>query len=194
MDVMGLMTGFGLSASAGGRASLVALMLGLFHYTPYFELSSSYAWLASIPVMCVLGVIALTEMYIDAHPDLKDFAHYPTYLSSFIVGFIALSASTGDVDPSLLMLVGSGLLGGGTSSVVRYMRNSVTQYIDDTAEAVDGVLGDGTANKKRSWTENAGTVALGSTAIFLPVLILGAMALLLMVFFWLRRRNKRSES
>ena len=194
MDLMNLMTGFGLSTAAGGRASLIALLLGCFHYTEYFELGPSYVWLASPPVMCVLGVVAAAEMYIDSHPDLKDFAHYPSYLSSFIVGFIALSASTGEVDSNLLMLVGSGVLGGVTSSTMRFARNTVTEYLDHASEAVGSVLGDGVVNKKRSWLENAGTVGIGATSILLPFIVVGIVAILAVLFFWLRSKNKRATS
>ncbi len=186
-----LITGFGLAAGAGGRASLVALLLGVFHYTPYFELSPSFAWLASIPVLFILGVIGVAEMWIDAHPDLKEFAHYPTYLSAFAVGFIALAASTGDVDSSLLSLAGSGILGGLTGTTARYARNQITEFIDNSTGAIDNVLGDGVLNTKRSMAENVATAGIVGTTIALP--IFGAIAVLLLLvggFFWWRGGNK----
>jgi len=182
-----LITGFGLAAGAGGRASLVALLLGLSHYTPYFELAPSFAWLASIPVLFILGVIGLTEMWVDAHPDFKEFAHYPTYLSAFMVGFIALAASTGDVDSNLLSLAGSGILGGVTGTVARYARNEVTEFIDNTTSAMGDVIGDGALNAKRSMIENVATVGVVGATITLP--ILGVIAFVLLVigaFFWAR--------
>lgn len=186
-----LITGFGLAAGAGGRASLVALLLGLSHYTPYFELAPSFAWLASIPVLFILGVIGLTEMWVDAHPDFKEFAHYPTYLSAFMVGFIALAASTGDVDSNLLSLAGSGILGGVTGTVARYARNEVTEFIDNTTSAMGDVIGDGALNTKRSMIENVATVGVVGATITLP--ILGVIAFVLLVvgaFFWARSSSK----
>ena len=44
-----LITGFGL-AGAGGRASLVALLLGIVHYTPHL-IGARFHWLASIPML-----------------------------------------------------------------------------------------------------------------------------------------------
>jgi hypothetical protein len=186
-----LMTGFGLATGAGGRASLVALGLGVFHHTEYFELGNDYLWLASIPVMFVLGVVAIAEIWIDSHPDLKDFAHYPTYLSSFIVGFIALSASTGTVDSNLLILGGSGVLGGVTSTGVRYVRNEITTFIEDSTEAFNGALGDGKTTSGRSWIENGGTVGLTAVAIVAPY-IAGAVCILLFVggLYWMAKRRK----
>lgn len=186
-----LITGFGLAAGAGGRASLVALLLGLSHYTPYFELAPSFAWLASIPVLFILGVIGLTEMWVDAHPDFKEFAHYPTYLSAFMVGFIALAASTGDVDSNLLSLAGSGILGGVTGTVARYARNEVTEFIDNTTSAMGDVIGDGALNTKRSMIENVATVGVVGATITLP--IIGVIAFVLLVvgaFFWARSSSK----
>ena len=173
-----LITGFGLAAGAGGRASLVALLLGVCHYTPYFDLAPSFEWLASIPVLFILGVIGLTEMWVDAHPDLKEFAHYPTYLSSFIVGFIALAASTGEVDSNILSLAGSGILGGVTGTIARYARNEVTEFIDNTTGALGDVLGDGALNTKRSMMENMATVSIVGATITLP--IVGVIAVVLL--------------
>lgn len=186
-----LMTGFGLATGAGGRASIVALALGVFHHTEYFELGNDYLWLASIPVMCVLGVVALAEIWIDSHPDLKDLAHYPTYLSSFIVGFIALSASTGTVDSNLLMLGGSGILGGITSTGVRYVRNEITNLIEDSTASFNDVIGDGRATSSRSWIENTGTIGLTATAFVAPY-IAGAACLILFFggLFWMLKRRK----
>ena len=182
-----LITGFGLAAGAGGRASLVALLLGLFHYTPYFDLAGPFAWLASIPVLCILAVIGVTEMWVDAHPDLKEFAHYPTYLSAFMVGFIALAASTGDVDSNMLSLAGSGILGGVTGSISRYARNGITEFIDNSTTALDDVLGDGVLNTKRSIVENVATAGIVGGTIALPFIGAG-LAFLFLVggFFWFR--------
>ena len=186
-----LITGFGLAAGAGGRASLVALLLGVCHYTPYFELAPSFEWLASIPVLFILGVIGLTEMWVDAHPDLKEFAHYPTYLSSFIVGFIALAASTGEVDSNILSLAGSGILGGVTGTIARYARNEVTEFIDNTAGALGDVLGDGALNTKRSMMENMATVSIVGATITLPIVgVIAVVLLLIGGIVWARRSRK----
>lgn len=186
-----LITGFGLAAGAGGRASLVALLLGLSHYTPYFDLAPSFAWLASIPVLFILGVIGLTEMWVDAHPDFKEFAHYPTYLSAFMVGFIALAASTGDVDSNLLSLAGSGILGGVTGTVARYARNEVTEFIDNTTSAMGDVIGDGALNTKRSMIENVATVSVVGATITLPILgVIAFVVLVVCALFWARSSSK----
>ena len=186
-----LITGFGLAAGAGGRASLVALLLGIFHYTPYFELAPSFDWLSSIPVLFILGVIGLTEMWVDAHPDLKEFAHYPTYLSSFMVGFIALAASTGDVDSNILSLAGSGILGGITGTIARYARNEVTEFIDNTTSVLGDVIGDGALNTKRSMMENVATVSIVGATITLPIVgIIAILMLLIGGIIWAKRGHK----
>ena len=101
---MSYIVGFGLAAGAGGRASLVVLGLGLFHYTGYFELSDPYLWIASPPVLAVVGVLALVEILADMSPDFSELADLAGYLPAAIAGFIALSAVTGQVDDSLLRL------------------------------------------------------------------------------------------
>jgi len=194
--LMSLMTGFGLASGAGGRASLVALLLGIFHYTEYFELSQQFEWVASPPVMGVLAVIAIVEMWADAHPELSEFSEYPTYLMSFAVGFISLSAATGAVDNNLIQLAGSGILGGGTALGVRYVRSEVSEFISDIGEGVDGTVGDGTTNKIRSWFENGATVSVASIAVLMPVLAVIAIVLFLLIggFLLFSRRSKSETS
>jgi len=181
MDLMGLMTGFGLASGAGGRASLVALLLGVFHHTEYFELATQFDWLASPPVMGVLAVIALLEIWVDAHPDMSGLSEIPTYFTSFIVGFIALSASTGSVDSNLLELVGSGVFGGGTALGIRYVRSEVSSFVNIMGEGIDGTVGEGTTNKARSWMENGITVGIATTSVLIPFVAIGAVVLFVII-------------
>lgn len=135
MDLLGYITGLGLAAGAGGRAALVVLGLGIFHHTGYFELGSSYLWIAAPPVLAVLGVVAAAEIAADLSPDLSELADLAGYLPSFVAGFIALSAATGQVDESLLRLSASGLLGGATGAGMRWVRNRFASVIRSTSDA-----------------------------------------------------------
>ena len=129
MDLLSYMTAFGLASGAGGRASMVLFSLGIFHHTAYFNLSESFLWVASVPVLFVLGALTLVEVLADLHPELSELNDMAQYLPSLVSGFIAFAAVTGDVDSSLLQLVASGVMGGATSSVVRYARNQVSNIV-----------------------------------------------------------------
>ena len=61
-SLMTYMAAFGLAAGAGAKAVIPVLALGAFSYTPYFELSQRFAWIADPPVMIVLGVLVFVEI------------------------------------------------------------------------------------------------------------------------------------
>lgn len=123
--LMSYLTGFGLAGGVGTKAFIPVVLLGAFHYSPYFELSERWLWIASPPVMIVLGVMALVEIVVDSSPELGEYADAIGYLPKLAAGFIAFAAATGTVDSSLLELSASGLLGSGTAVGVHWLRNKV---------------------------------------------------------------------
>jgi hypothetical protein len=185
MDLMALMTGFGLAAAAGGRACLVLAALGAFHYTPYFELGPSFQWVASPVVICVAAVLAIVEIVADSHPELAEVVALASYLPKFVVGFIALSAATGDVDASLLQLGASGVVGGGTASAVHYVRSRVRETVHDFSADLESV------NSGYSWIESGGVLALTGASVLVPVIGVAVIALLVIGGVWASRRMGR---
>lgn len=123
--LMQYLTAFGLASGAGTKATIPMLALGLFHYTPWFELSGRWDWIASPPVLATLLIMLIAELWIDSHPELGEWASWAAYLPTMVSGFIAFAAATGTVDRSLLQLAGSGLLGGATSVAVLAGRNRI---------------------------------------------------------------------
>ncbi len=61
-SLMTYMAAFGLASGAGAKAVIPVLALGAFSYTPYFELSQRFAWIADPAVMIVLGVLVFVEI------------------------------------------------------------------------------------------------------------------------------------
>ncbi len=91
------------------------------------------------------------------------------------------------MNSDILSLAGSGILGGVTGTVARYARNEMTHFIDNTAGAVDDVLGDGALNTKRSMVENVTTVGIVGATITLPFLgFIAAVMLLIGGYVWTR--------
>jgi len=186
--IMSYLTAFGLATGAGGKAAIPLLALGVFHYTPYFELSDRFAWIASPVVMTVLAVIMMVEIVADAHPELGRFADMAAYLPKLAAGFLAFAAVTGTVDDSLQQLLGSGILGGVTAGGATWLRNRIRRPVRDHAEELHDGVG------KVAAIGESGLVASLSTA-FILVPVIGAAGLALSAggawFFSQRLEDRR---
>jgi hypothetical protein len=170
-SLMTYLSGFGLASGAGAKAFIPVLLLGGLHYTPYFELSQRFRWIADPAVMVVLGVLVVLEIVVDADPDLGQYADTVAYLPKFAAGFIGFAAAVGTVDEHLLALAGSGLLGGGTAVGVHWLRTSVRTPIRDAVEHLHEGVG-----KAASISEAGASAALAGSAVLVPpvsVLLLG---------------------
>jgi len=165
--LMSYLTGFGLASGAGAKACIPVLALGAFHYTPYFELSDRWVWIASPPVMVVLAVLVIAEVVVDADPDLGRFSDTVSYLPKIAAGFIAFAAATGNVDSSLLELSASGIFGAGTAGAVHWLRNLIRRPFRDFAEDAHEGMG-----KLASLGEAGVSTAAAGSAIVAPPLAL----------------------
>jgi hypothetical protein len=173
--LMTYLAAFGLAAGAGAKACIPVLALGAFSYTPYFELSQRFAWIADPAVMVVLGVLVIVEIVVDAHPDLGRFSDVAAYLPKVVAGFLGFAAVTGTLDDSLVQLGSSGILGGGTAAGVHWLRNQVRRPFRDLAEDAHE-----TAGKLASVGEAGASATLAGTAMVAPplsaILLLGFVA------------------
>lgn len=164
--LMQYLMAFGLASSAGAKAAIPILALGLFHHTEYFELSERFAWIASPPVLGLLAVLVVVEFLADAHPEVSELTELAAYLPKAAAGFIAFSAATGTVDSSLLELIGSGLLGATTAVGVHHSRNRLRRGLRVTVE--DPLPG---VTRIASLGEAGASGAMASAAILSPPLM-----------------------
>jgi len=164
-SLMTYMAAFGLAAGAGAKAVIPVLALGAFSYTPYFELSQRFTWIADPVVMIVLGVLVFVEIAVDAHPDLGRFSDLAAYLPKVVAGFLGFAAVTGRLDDSMVQLGASGILGGSTAAGVHWLRNQVRRPFRDLAEDAHE-----TAGKFASVGEAGASAALSGTALVAPPL------------------------
>jgi len=174
-SVMSIMSAFGLAGGAGAKAFIPLLMLGVFHYTPYFELTGRFAWIASPQVMVVLGVLVILEILVDSVPELGEYSDLVSYLPKVVAGFIAFAAATGSIDENLGQLGISGALGGGTAAGVHWARNQIRRPFREIAETLHGG-----AARLASVGEAGVSTVVASSAIVAPplaVLALGTFAL-----------------
>jgi len=161
--LMTYMAAFGLATGAGAKAFIPILALGAFSYTPYFELTGRFAWIADPMVMGILGVLVVLEIVVDSHPDLGRFSDVVSYLPKIAAGFIGFAAVTGQLDPNVVQLGASGVLGGGTAAGVHWLRNKVRQPFRDLAEDTHE-----SAGKVASLSEAGASAALSGTALVVP--------------------------
>lgn len=161
--LMTYMAAFGLATGAGAKAFIPVLALGAFHYTPYFELTGRFLWVADPLVMGILGVLVVLEIVVDSHPDLGRFSDIVSYLPKIVAGFIGFAAVTGRLDSDVAQLGASGVLGGGTAAGVHWLRNKVRQPYRDFAEDTHE-----SAGKVASLTEAGASAALSGSAMIVP--------------------------
>ena len=161
--LMSYMAAFGLATGAGAKAFIPILALGAFHYTPYFELTGRFTWIADPLVMGILGVLVVIEIVVDSHPDLGRFSDFVSYFPKIVAGFIGFAAVTGQLDSDLVQLGASGVLGAGTAAGVHWLRNKVRQPFRDFAEDTHE-----SAGKVASLTEAGASASLAGTAVVVP--------------------------
>ncbi len=174
-SLMSIMSGFGLAGGAGAKAFIPLLLLGGFHYTPYFELGGQFAWIARPQVMVVLGVLVVLEILVDSVPELGEYSDVVSYLPKIVAGFIAFAAATGSIDESLGQLGISGALGGGTAAGVHWVRNQIRRPFREVAETMHG----GAARFASVGEAGVSTMVASSAIVAPPVAIfaLGAFCL-----------------
>jgi hypothetical protein len=186
--LMSYLSGFGLATGAGAKAFVPILLLGAFHYTPYFELTDRWRWIANPVVMSVLGVLVLAEILVDSIPELGEHSDLVAYLPKFAAGFIGFAAITGNLDHDLVALSGSGLLGGGTAVAVHWARTKVRSPF---RMAVEGLHS--SAGRVASVSEAGMSATLAGTAVLVPPasIALAAVGLALMLVVWRAGAGRR---
>jgi hypothetical protein len=161
--LMTYMAAFGLATGAGAKAFIPIFALGAFHYTPYFELSGRFAWIADPLVMGIIAVLVVLEIAVDSHPDLGRFSDLVSYLPKIVAGFIGFAAVTGQLDPDVAQLGASGVLGGGTAAGIHWLRNKARQPFREVAEDTHESVG-----KVASLSEAGASAALSGSALVVP--------------------------
>lgn len=176
----GILSAFGLSASAGLNAYIPLLVVGvLAHYTDLIQLNSPWDVLANPWILILLGVLVIIEFLADKIPAVN---HINDILQTIIrpaAGAIVFAASArviSDVNPVLALACG--LLIAGSVHVVKAaaLRPAVT--------ATTG----GAANVPVSMAEDFIATLLSILAVVIPILVGAFICLALAFIIWLWRR------
>ncbi len=180
-----IMAGITLSAAAGLRVFLPILALGIAVRMGWLEVGEQFAWLASEPVLIIVGIAAMLEAgayYIPLVDNLLDILATPAAIGGGTVIVASLLPEMND-----LAQWGTALtLGGGSAGIVQ--TGSVL------ARGLSTASSGGLANPLVSTGETAGSLFAIAMALLIPIVfgiivIIALVALLVWMVRWLRRRK-----
>ncbi len=187
MELSGIFTAFGLSASAGLNAYIPLLIVGLAaRYTNLLHLSSPWDTLANPWILLMLCILVIIEMLADTTPivnHINDVVQTVVRPAAGAIAFAANANVISDVHPAIAL--GMGLLVAGTVHVAKAgaLRPAVTAT---TA---------GAGNVPVSMAEDVTATMLSIVAIVLPILV-GTLLIVAGAFiiYWLYRRANRATT
>jgi hypothetical protein len=183
MDVAsGILTAFGLAASAGLNAYIPLLIVALLgRFTTWFTLNSPWDALTSWWVIGALVVLTTVEFFADKAPAVN---HVNDAIQTFVrpaAGAILFAASAGavsDIHPIVAMILGLVVAGSVHTVKAAAVRPAVT--------ATTG----GLANVPVSIAEDVAAAFISIAAIVVPVVIAALIIVITSLFvWWLWRRS-----
>lgn len=183
----GILSAFGLAASAGLNAYVPLLIVALLaRFTDLIALASPWDTLSSWWVIAVLVVLGMIEFFADKIPAVN---HANDIVQTFIrpaAGAILFAASTNvisEIHPVLAMI--AGLFVAGTVHTVK------SAAIRPVVTATTG----GTGNVPVSIAEDVLATVLSILAVVIPVLVAAIIILVTAYVIWLLwRRARRIEN
>jgi hypothetical protein len=184
----GLLTAFGLAASAGLNAYIPLLIVALLgRFTTWFTLNSPWDALTSWWVIGALVVLTLIEFFADKAPAIN---HANDAIQTFVrpaAGAVLFAASAGavsDIHPIVAMIAGLLVAGGVHTVKAAAVRPAVT--------ATTGGLG----NIPVSLAEDVAAIFISIAAIIVPVVIAAIVIVITSLFVWWlwRRANAMPRS
>jgi hypothetical protein len=182
----GIMTAFGLSASAGLNAYIPLLVVGLLaHYTKWINLAKPWDTLANPWILILLGVLVIIEMLADKIPvvnHINDMIQTVVRPAAGAIVFAASAQVVTDIHPVLALASGLLVAGGVHAVKAGAVRPAIT--------ATTG----GTANVPVSIAEDIISTVMSILAIILPIII-GAIIILTtaLIIWWMWRRANRKQ-
>jgi stress-induced morphogen len=183
------LTGLGLSAAAGLNAYIPLLLVGLLaRFTGVVELPEPYRWIQSGWALGVVAALLLAEVVLDKVPVVDHLNDVVQTLVRPMVGGVIFAATVaaGQADASTWMQQHQWvavLLGVVVAGAVHALKA--------TARPLVNVSTVGVGTPVVSAAEDAASLSLSLVAVFLPVLVLVALALLIWAGVAVRRAAAR---
>jgi Domain of unknown function (DUF4126) len=180
--LMSVALGVGLAAAVGLRVFLPLLVLALAAYNDFVELAPSFAWLATLPAIVMLGVAAVIEVLAYYLPGLDNLLDALATPAALVAGTVAAAAVITDLPP-IVRWTTAVIAGGGAAGL--------TQGITSLLRAKSTVTTGGLGNAVIATGELGGATLLAALAIAAPIVALGGVVLLSWIAFRLLRRLLR---
>jgi hypothetical protein len=186
MDVLGILSAFGLSASAGLNAYIPLLVVALLaKFTNLIKLGEPWNALTSWWVISLLVVLSAVEFFADKIPAVN---HANDIIQTFIrptAGAILFAASAHAItDISPILSVGAGILVAGGVHAVKSLA---------VRPAVTAATG-GVANIPVSFAEDFVSMILSILSVVVPVLLACILVLITTTIVWRLYRRSRAQT
>ena len=183
--LMGILSAFGLSASAGLNAYIPLLAVGVIaHYTDWIKLNPPYDLLSNAWILILLSVLLIIEMLADKIPAVNHINDIIQTVVRPVAGAIVFAASAHTITGlHPLIALASGILVAGSVHAVKSVA---------VRPAVTATTG-GTGNVPVSIAEDVIATVLSILSIVIPILVavlLVVLASFIIWWFW-RRANRR---
>ena len=175
-----LMMGIGLAASAGLRAFLPLLVVGVAARVDLLPLSARFEWLESTEALIVLAAAVLMEVVADKVPAVDHFLDASATLVRPVAGAVATASPLAALDPVTGMVVGI-VLGGAVAGGVHVAKSAVRVVSTSTTAGI--------GNPVLSVGEDAASLAGSVLSIFVPVVTFAAAIAILYVACRVFRRR-----
>jgi hypothetical protein len=184
--LFGIMSAFGLSASAGLNAYIPLMVVGVIaHYTDWIKLTPPYDLLGNAWILILIGLLLIVEMLADKFPAVNHINDIIQTVFRPAAGAIVFAASAHvltNIHPVLALACG--LLVAGSIHTVK------SAAIRPAVTATTG----GAANVPVSIAEDVIATILSVLSIVIPILvgiILIILIALIIWWFWRRAARKR---
>jgi hypothetical protein len=184
--LFGIMTAFGLSASAGLNAYIPLLVVGVIaHYSNWITLNPPFDILANPWVLIVVGILLIIEMLADKIPavnHINDIIQTGVRPAAGAIIFAASAHAITNVHPVIAIICG--LLVSGSVHVVK------SAAVRPAVTATTG----GAANIPVSIAEDVVATGVSILSIVVPVLVIVVLIVFVsLVIWWFWRRANRKH-
>jgi uncharacterized membrane protein len=179
--VLQLLMGVGLAASAGLRAFLPLLAVGVAGRVGWVPLSDSFSWMSDWPALTVFGVAVIAEILSDKIPTVDHFLDMVQVFVKPVAGTVLVAAVITELSP-LQTAVLAIVLGSGAAGTIHVVKAKT--------RVASSVVTAGFGNPFLSMAEDVTSLAGSLLSIFLPVVM--GMALVFL-FLFVYRQVKRGR-
>ncbi len=185
-SLLGIVSAFGLSSSAGLNAYIPLLVIGVVaHYTDWIHLEAPYDLLANPWILILISVLLIIEMLADKFPavnHINDIIQTVIRPAAGAIVFAASARVVTDINPLLALACGLIIAGGIHTVKAVAVRPAVTAT---TA---------GAGNVPVSIAEDVLATVMSILAIVIPILV-GIFLVILVAFiiWWFWRRSMRKH-